>query len=34
VDLHLDAPIPTADLDDADLPALMQAVRTAMEKHF
>jgi 1-acyl-sn-glycerol-3-phosphate acyltransferase len=34
VDMYLDAPIPTAGLEDADLPALMQAVRDAMTKHF
>ncbi|HYH84073.1 MAG TPA: lysophospholipid acyltransferase family protein [Pyrinomonadaceae bacterium] len=34
VDMHLDAPIPTAGLDDRDLPALMQTVRDAMTKHF
>ena len=33
-DLYLDAPIPTAGLTDADLPALMSTVRKAMEKHF
>jgi len=32
--MHLDAPIPTAGLDDRDLPALMQKVRDAMTKHF
>ena len=32
--IHLDAPIPTAPLDDRDLPALMQRVRDAMTKHF
>ena len=31
--MHLDAPIPTAGLDDRDLPALMQKVRDAMTKH-
>ncbi|HLM55720.1 MAG TPA: lysophospholipid acyltransferase family protein [Pyrinomonadaceae bacterium] len=34
VDLYLDAPIPTADLTDSDLPDLMSTVREAMEKHF
>ena len=34
VDMYLDAPIPTAGLADEDLPALMQAVRDAMAKHF
>jgi 1-acyl-sn-glycerol-3-phosphate acyltransferase len=32
--MHLDAPLPTAGLSDADLPALMQSVRDAMLKHF
>src|SRR5215218_9019213 len=34
VRMHLDPPIPTAALDEADLPALIQQVREAMEKHF
>jgi 1-acyl-sn-glycerol-3-phosphate acyltransferase len=34
VHMHLDEPIPTAGLNDADLPALMQKVRDAMESHF
>ena len=34
VEMHLDPPIPTAGLDEADLPALMQKVRNEMEKHF
>jgi 1-acyl-sn-glycerol-3-phosphate acyltransferase len=34
VEMYVDAPIPTAGLADADLPALMQAVRDAMTKHF
>ena len=34
VRMYLDAPIPTATLTDADLPALMQRVRDAMAKHF
>lgn len=34
VEMHLDAPLPTAGLDDADLPALMQQVRDAMLKNF
>ena len=34
VEMHLDAPIPTAGLTDADLPALIQRVRAAMESHF
>jgi 1-acyl-sn-glycerol-3-phosphate acyltransferase len=33
VELHLDAPISTAGLTDADLPALMQQVRDAMTAH-
>jgi hypothetical protein len=31
--MFLDAPIPTAGLDERDLPALMQRVRDAMTKH-
>ena len=34
VRMHLDPPVPTAGLTDADLPALMQTVRDAMLKHF
>jgi 1-acyl-sn-glycerol-3-phosphate acyltransferase len=34
VEMYLDPPIPTATLNDADLPALMQEVRVAMVKHF
>lgn len=34
VEMHLDPPLPTAGLDDADLPALMQRVRDAMVRHF
>jgi 1-acyl-sn-glycerol-3-phosphate acyltransferase len=34
VEMHLDPPIPTAGLDETDLPALMQKVRDAMTKHF
>lgn len=34
VQMYLGAPIPTATLTDADLPALMQKVRAAMGKHF
>ena len=34
VEMHLDPPVPTAGLTDADLPALMQRVREAMVKHF
>ena len=34
VEMYLDAPIPTAPLTDADLPALMRQVRDAMAKHF
>lgn len=34
VEMHLDPPLPTAHLTDADLPALMQQVREAMERHF
>jgi len=34
VELYLDPPIPTESLTDADLPALMQRVRDAMEQHF
>jgi 1-acyl-sn-glycerol-3-phosphate acyltransferase len=34
VDMHLGVPIPTAGLDDRDLPALMRTVRDAMTKHF
>ena len=34
VEMHLDPPLPTAGLNEADLPALMQQVRDAMESHF
>jgi 1-acyl-sn-glycerol-3-phosphate acyltransferase len=34
VRMHLDPPIPTLGLKDADLPTLMQRVRDAMLKHF
>lgn len=34
VHMHLDPPIPTAALSEADLPALIERVREAMEKHF
>ena len=34
VEMHLDPPIDTCGLDDADLPALMQQVREAMLEHF
>jgi 1-acyl-sn-glycerol-3-phosphate acyltransferase len=34
VEMYVDAPIPTRGLADEDLPALMQAVRDAMAKHF
>lgn len=34
VEMHIAPPIPTAGLDDTDLPALMQTVREAMLKHF
>lgn len=34
VDMHIDAPIPTAGLDDQHLPALMRKVREAMLTHF
>jgi hypothetical protein len=34
VEMHLGAPLPTAGLADADLPALMQQVRDAMLKNF
>jgi 1-acyl-sn-glycerol-3-phosphate acyltransferase len=34
VEMHLDPPIPTAGLDESDLPTLMQKVRDAMTKHF
>ncbi len=34
VEMHIDEPIPTAGLDEADLPALVRQVREAMEKHF
>jgi len=33
VSLHIDAPVPTAGLSDADLPALMQRVHDAMAAH-
>ncbi|MFL6337479.1 MAG: lysophospholipid acyltransferase family protein [Pyrinomonadaceae bacterium] len=32
--MHLDPPIPTAGLADADLPALIEQVREAMQSHF
>ena len=34
IEMHLDEPIPTLGLADADLPALMEKVRAAMESHF
>ena len=34
VQMYLGAPVPTATLTDADLPALMRQVRAAMGKHF
>lgn len=34
VEMHLDPPLHTRGLSDADLPALMQQVRDAMESHF
>ena len=34
VEMYIDPPLPTAGLTDADLPALMQQVRDAMERHF
>lgn len=34
IDMHIDAPIPTAGLTDEDLPALMRAVSEAMSSHF
>lgn len=34
VEMHLDPPIPTAHLTEADLPALTSQVRAAMESHF
>jgi 1-acyl-sn-glycerol-3-phosphate acyltransferase len=34
VEMHIDPPLPTAGLNEADLPALMQKVRDAMERHF
>jgi 1-acyl-sn-glycerol-3-phosphate acyltransferase len=34
VELHLDPPIPTRGLGEADLPALMRRVSEAMESHF
>lgn len=34
VKMHIDPPIPTADLTEADLPALMQKVSDAMTAHF
>ncbi|HVF45286.1 MAG TPA: lysophospholipid acyltransferase family protein [Pyrinomonadaceae bacterium] len=34
VEMHIDPPIPTAGLDEADLPALIQKVRDAMTAHF
>ena len=33
VEMHIDPPIPTGGLDEADLPALMRQVREAMEGH-
>jgi hypothetical protein len=32
--MHIDPPIHTAGLDDSDIPALIERVREAMEKHF
>jgi 1-acyl-sn-glycerol-3-phosphate acyltransferase len=34
VEMHIDPPLATAGLNEADLPALMQKVRDAMESHF
>jgi 1-acyl-sn-glycerol-3-phosphate acyltransferase len=34
VEMHLDPPVPTHGLTDADLPALMRQVHEAMERHF
>jgi 1-acyl-sn-glycerol-3-phosphate acyltransferase len=34
VHMHIDPPIPTAGLDDADIPTLMRQVCEAMERHF
>jgi 1-acyl-sn-glycerol-3-phosphate acyltransferase len=34
IDMYIDAPIPTAGLDDEDLEALMLKVRAAMARHF
>lgn len=34
VEMHIDPPIPTAGLNEADIPALMQQVRDALESHF
>jgi 1-acyl-sn-glycerol-3-phosphate acyltransferase len=34
VEMYIDPPIPTAGLDEADLPALVEQVRDAMERHF
>ena len=34
VEMHLDPPIPTAGLNEADLPDLIQQVREAMQSHF
>jgi 1-acyl-sn-glycerol-3-phosphate acyltransferase len=34
VDMYIDAPIPTANLDDDSLPVLMEAVRARMASHF
>ena len=34
VRMYIDPPVPTAGLSDADIPALIQQVREAMEKHF
>ena len=34
VEMHLDPPIPTAHLTEADLPALVEQVRAAMQSHF
>ncbi|HVF42041.1 MAG TPA: lysophospholipid acyltransferase family protein [Pyrinomonadaceae bacterium] len=34
VEMHIDPPVPTRGLDEADLPALIQKVRDAMTAHF
>ena len=34
IDMHIDAPIPTAGLTDTDVPQLIEAVRAAMLPHF